>query len=169
MDFDKVLSARVSSRKFVGGALSDEEIEKLLDAAKKSPIASGRYESIYLTVIRNEEFIREISDEYNVLKNKKEDSLYGSKTFIIVSSNKEDTSKYEDTGCILENITLKATEMGLGSCYIRGLVNGLGPDANYIKKLDLPEGFYPVSGIILGKVDEKLSGKDHQMKVNYID
>ena len=94
MDFDKVLSARVSSRKFVGGALSDEEIEKLLDAAKKSPIASGRYESIYLTVIRNEEFIREISDEYNVLKNKKEDSLYGSKTFIIVSSNKEDTSKY---------------------------------------------------------------------------
>lgn len=169
MEFDKVLDSRVSTRKFVGDSLKDEEIEKLLVAARKAPIAMGQYDTVNLTVIRDEKLLQEISKEYNELKSKEDDSLYGAKTFILFSSSKEELSKYEDAGCILENIALKATDMNLGSVYIRGLVFGLGEDAKYISKLNLPEGFKPVSGIVLGYVEEELEGKNHEIKVNYID
>lgn len=168
MEFDKVLEKRVSSRKFTDEKISSEEIEKLLEAGQKSPIGNGAYDSVRLTVIQDKSLISEMSKEYNEMKNKEADSLFGASTFIMVSSNKENSCAYEDAACLIHTICLKATEMGLGSCYIRGLVNALGPDAAYVKKLNLPQGFRPISGLVLGKVDSDLVGKDHQIEINYI-
>lgn len=168
MDFDKVLENRVSTRKFLDEKLSDKEIEKLLIAAKKSPIGHGYYDSLILTVITNEDLIREISEEYNKKANKTSDSLFAAKTFILFSSNKTNTCEYEDCGCVIENICLKATDMGLGSVYIRGAIHTLGKDANYVKKLNLPEGFRPISGVAIGKISEQLKGKVHEMRVDFI-
>ena len=68
----------------------------------------------------------------------------------------------------MENIALAATSLGLGSCYIRGLVNKLGADAHYIDKLGLDEGYNPVSGIVIGHSGEDLIGKDHEIITNFI-
>lgn len=169
MEFDKVLEKRVSSRKFLDEKLTKEEIEKLIDAAKKSPIGNGAYDSVHLTVITDKNLINEMSKEYNKVENKEADSLYGASTFIMFSSNRDTSVEYEDAGCVIQNMSLKATQMGLGSCYIRGLVHTLGPDANYVKKLNLPEGFRPISGLVVGKIDNDLVGKEHSMEVTYIE
>ncbi|MGO3018434.1 MAG: nitroreductase family protein [Anaerococcus sp.] len=169
MDLDKVLETRVSSRKFLDEKLTNEEIEKLIDAAKKSPIGHGAYDSVHLTVIRDKTLIEEMSKEYNELKNNESDFLFGASTFIMFSYNRDSTVEYEDAGCVIQNMSLKAAEMGLGSCYIRGLVHTLGPNANYVKKLNLPEGFRPISGLVVGKVDYDLVGKNHSMEVTYIE
>lgn len=169
MEFDEVLIKRVSTRKFKDQPLSDEDIKKLLFAAKRAPIGRGLYEDHRLTVVRNKDFIRAISGEYSEKNGKDTDSLYGAPTIIFVSSKGEDPIKIADTAIILENIALKATDLGIGSCYIWGLVNNLGKDGEYIKHLGLPEGFRPKSAIILGYTDDLPTSKDHDIEANFID
>ena len=168
MDFYDVLSKRVSTRKFTDEKISEEDIKILLDAANKAPIAMGQYDSSRLTIIEDRDFIKEISQEYKNFTGKDSDALYDAPVFIIFSSNKDNTSKYEDAGCVLENIALAATNLNLGSCYIRGLVNKLGNEAKYIDKLILDRGYYPVSGIIVGHSEDELKGKDHKILTNHI-
>ena len=168
MDFYDVLNKRVSTRKFTDEKISGEDIKILLDAANKAPIAMGQYDSSRLTVIEDRDLIKEISQEYKDFTGKDSDALYNAPVFIIFSSNKDNTSKYEDAGCVLENIALAATNLNLGSCYIRGLVNKLGNEAKYIDKLMLDRGYYPVSGIIVGHSEDELKGKDHKILTNHI-
>ena len=125
MDFYDVLSKRVSTKKFTDEKLSNEDIKILIDAANKAPIAMGQYDASRLTVIEDRSLIKEISEEYKEFTGKESDALYNAPVFIIFSSNKDNTSKYEDAGCVLENIALAATSLNLGSCYIRGLVLSL--------------------------------------------
>lgn len=168
MDFYEVLSKRVSTRKFTDQKISDEDIEKLIEAANKAPIAHGEYEKCRLSVITDKTFIEEISKEYQEKFEKKSDPLFNAPLFIIFSSGKDISSKYEDAGCVLENISLAATNLNLGSCYIRGLVNNLSDDANYIRKLNLDEGYFPVSGIVIGHIEGELIAKDHNIITNRI-
>lgn len=168
MDFYEVLSKRVSTRKFTDQKISDEDIEKLIEAANKAPIAHGEYEKCRLSVITDKTFIEEISKEYQEKFEKKSDPLFNAPLFIIFSSSKDISSKYEDAGCVLENISLAATNLNLGSCYIRGLVNNLSDDANYIRKLNLDEGYFPVSGIVIGHIEGELIAKDHNIITNRI-
>lgn len=58
--------------------------------------------------------------------------------------------------------------MGIGSVYIRGMINSLGPDAAYIKKLGLDPEFVPVSGVALGYTEKFPDPKDHKIETNYI-
>lgn len=168
MDFYEVLSKRVSTRKFTDQKISDEDIEKLIEAANKAPIAHGEYKKCRLSVITDKTFIEEISKEYQEKFEKKSDPLFNAPLFIIFSSSKDISSKYEDAGCVLENISLAATNLNLGSCYIRGLVNNLSDDANYIRKLNLDEGYFPVSGIVIGHIEGELIAKDHNIITNRI-
>lgn len=169
MDFYEVLEKRVSTRKFTDQTVSDKDIEKLIDAAYKAPIGLGAYDKSRLTVIKDKSLIEEISKEYMDKLDKKADSLFNAPLLIIFSSdNKENDLRFQDAGCVLENIHLAATSLGLGSCYIRGVFYALGDEGKYIEKLNLDEGFYPVSGIVIGHGEGELLGKEHTIKTNII-
>ena len=169
MDFYEVLEKRVSTRKFTDQTVSDKDIEKLIDAAYKAPIGLGAYDKSRLTVIKDKSLIEEISKEYMDKLDKKADSLFNAPLLIIFSSdNKENDLRFQDAGCVLENIHLAATSLGLGSCYIRGVFYALGDEGKYIEKLNLDEGFYPVSGIVIGHPEAKLVSKKHTIKTDII-
>lgn len=55
-----------------------------------------------------------------------------------------------DAGIIAEHIHLKAAELGLGSVILFGFIRHLGENAEYIKKMNLPEGVYPLLGVAVG-------------------
>ena len=46
--------------------------------------------------------------------------------------------------------TPKAAELGLGSVILFGFIRHLGENAEYIKKMNLPEGVYPLLGVAVG-------------------
>lgn len=167
MDLKEVLDKRVSTRSYSKEEVSKEDIDLLLEAAYKAPIANGLYDKCMLTVITNKEFINQIAKEYQEKADKSKDPFFDAPLLIIFSSKKESSAKYEDAGCIIENIILQATSLNLGSCYIRGAFNFLGKEADYIKNLNLDQGFYPVSGVVIGKT-EKIQGKNHSIKTNFI-
>lgn len=168
MLFDQVLAKRVSAREFTDEKVSDEDVNKLLDAAYKAPIANGAYKDCMLTVIRDKELLKDLVKEYQLVTGKSKDPLFDAGLFILFSSKKDTSARFEDAGCVIENISLKATEMGLGSCYIRGAINSIGKDGKYIEKLSLDEGFYPVSGVVIGHVPSPTPPRKHEIKTNFI-
>lgn len=169
MNFDEILGRRHSTRDFNDKKVSDEDIKKILESANRSPIANGQYEKSRLTVIRDKNLLDQMLAEFKEKTGKDHNPLYGAGCFILFSSSKDSTARFEDAGCVIENMTLKATELGINSCYIRGMVNSLGPDAEYIKKLNLDEGFFPVSGLCLGYSNKDPDIKENVIKANYID
>ena len=169
MNFYEVLEKRVSTRKYTDEKVRDADIKKQIDAAYKAPIGLGAYDNCRLTVIKDKSLIEEISKEYMDKLDKKSAPLFNAPLLIIFSSdNKENDLRFQDAGCLLENISLAATSLDLGSCYIRGVFHNLGDEGKYIEKLNLDEGFYPVSGIVIGHPEAKLVGKEHTIKTDII-
>ena len=52
--------ARKSTRAYVSAQISDESLEMILRAAFASPVAMARYDSLHITVVQNEELIKEL-------------------------------------------------------------------------------------------------------------
>lgn len=170
MNFDKVISKRCSTRSFTDEKIDRKELESIVNAAMKAPIAKGLYKNMALTVIENKDYINEIVEEAReIVNNPKINPLYSAPYLIIVSAKKGHETRLEDTACIIENMTLKATDLEIGSCYIRGMFEIFDDNAKFIKKLGLKEDFYPVHGLILGKTNDPIEGKVHHIDVNYID
>ncbi|MDO4594921.1 MAG: nitroreductase family protein [Tissierellia bacterium] len=167
MTLDKILEKRCSIRKYNDDNLKDEEIKEILNAANKAPIGLNRYDHYHLTVITNKQFINAIQVEAHKKVTSNKESLFNAPCVIIVSSDIYEDITYADCACIIENMILKASELEIGSCYIWGIINKL-KDGEYIKALNLKEGFRPISAVVLGKTDEKLKSKDKEIPVNYI-
>ena len=83
--------------------------------------------------------------------------LYNAPMYILVSAKlttSEDNVGYSSCATIVENIALAAVEIGVGACHIWGATIALSHNEELIKEFNLPEGFTPCCGIILGKTDE---------------
>lgn len=82
--------------------------------------------------------------------------LYGAPMLILVSSATErpalGNTEFSNAAMVIHNMGLAATELEVGSCYIWGAVAMMTPEL--IGQLNLPEGFTPCSGIILGQTEE---------------
>ncbi len=77
-----------------------------------------------------------------------------------------------NAACVIENMTLAATDSDIGSVYILGALCAFGADQSLVKELNLPEGFVPVSGIVLGYPSEPFTyekGIKHTIKTNIIE
>lgn len=72
--------------------------------------------------------------------------------YIISAKPKDDGQMVyiADVGCILENMQLAATDIGLGSVYLWALLNRIPQSPQFVASLELPEGFKPVSALALG-------------------
>ena len=55
-----------------------------------------------------------------------------------------------NAACVVENMHLAATDLGLGSCYLWGVVQTMSQSLDIMYKLGLQEGFWPVSAVAVG-------------------
>jgi nitroreductase len=85
--------------------------------------------------------------------------IYGAPTLIVVSSKKDAGAEkvgIADAACIVENMHLAATDLGLGSVYLWAFLRAFVEDSNLLTELNLPAGFQPVSGLAVGYPTEPL-------------
>lgn len=152
METLKSMLIRHSCRSYTDQQITKEQLEKILLAANAAPIGRAFYENMHLTVIQNEQFLQKATERFRAASGDPEaNPLYGGKTWIIVSS-KADTGEiaFANAACMVENMSLEAVDLGLGHVYIYGALRVLEHDPEFIKDLGIPEGFRPISGIILG-------------------
>lgn len=150
-----VINKRKSVRGYEDKQISKEELETIMDVANKAPNAGP----LYFTVIQDRELISEINDKTKEFMLSSEgfmkerasipgyEPLYGAPTLIIISSPDMPFAQI-NVACSATTMILAATDLGLGSCYVVSPIQTVTEE--FSDKLNLPEGFKPVSGVLIG-------------------
>ncbi|MGB4504586.1 MAG: nitroreductase family protein [Syntrophaceticus sp.] len=161
METLKAIAMRKSTRAYKAEQITDEELDTIIGAGCAAPVGMGAYDTIHLTVLQNQDLMDQISEAAAKAAGKSDlKPFYGAPTVVIVSSKKNNqvpNIEYANAACIIENMLLAATDLGLGSVFLWGFINALNASPDILEKLDIPEGFTPVSGAAFGYPVEPLS------------
>ena len=153
----EAIFSRKTVRAFTGD-ITEEQPRTLLKAAYAAPVGRALFENVHLTVITRKDLLDKIDRAgAAMMQNPSMHPLYGAPVFILVSaklSGPNDNVGYSNCACIVQNMALAAVELGLGACHIWGAVRALASDEALLKEVNLPEGFTPCCGIIVGRTDE---------------
>lgn len=158
-----ILSRR-SVRVYSDEQIKQEDLGLILQAGLYSP-SGCNMQPWHFTVVQNKEIINtlNIESKKEILKsdndyfkdmasNEKYNIFYDAPTIIIISGEKVALVPQTDCAAATENMILAAESLGIGTCWI-GLVTFLfrGKNAQeYIKMLEIPEGYEPYYAITLG-------------------
>lgn len=143
MDFETVIKNRTAVREFKTDAIEDSKIKKILNAGRIAPTAKNlQPQKIY--VVKSEDALSKI-DKITPCR-------YGAPLCLIVCADKniawenDGYSSYEtDAAIVATHMLLEATNLGLGSVWVRYF-----DVPNMIKKFNLPENVIPVCLIPIG-------------------
>lgn len=158
MDFEKVIKERFSVRKFKNEKLSNELINKILEAGNLAPTAKN-YQPQKIYVVQSQEGLNKID--------KVSPCRYNAPICLIVASDKsvawskEDYSTYEMDACIVAtHMMLEATNLGVNSIWIEMF------DKKILKQeFNLSDSIEPVCIIPLGyKADDCLPSPLHSKR-----
>ncbi|BCN28901.1 nitroreductase family protein [Anaeromicropila herbilytica] len=169
MEMMKVITMRKSTRSYKIAQISDEALNKIINSGCAAPVGNGAYDTVHLSVIQDYDYLNKISKTAaNIFGNPDANPLYGAPTLIIVSGlpNKQIPNvELANAACIIENMSLAATDEGIGSVYILGAIAAFHADKELLNALNLPDGFIPVSGVALGYPTEPLT-QEREVKRN---
>ncbi|MEM2321100.1 MAG: nitroreductase family protein [Candidatus Bathyarchaeia archaeon] len=157
MDLFETIKLRRSIRAFTKEDVSDEQIEKTLEAARWAPSA-GNLQPWEFIVIRKPEVKREIAraalnqtfiEEAPVVivvcaNEARSGSVYGSRGVNLFC--------IQDTAAAIENMLLAACALGLGACWV-----GAFHEEEVRRILKVPRNVRPIAIIPIGKPAEKPS------------
>ena len=152
MDFLELAKERYSVRKMTDEKIKQEDLNKILEAARLSPTAKNLQRE-RLLVVNTEEGIEKMKQCTSC--------DFGASTIIVISYEKDDEEnesefsiKYGliDTGIVATHMCLEATALGLGTTMV-GLF-----DRELTKKLfNIPAKYQPELLLPIGYIDRKPS------------
>lgn len=176
MEVFSAIHRRKSIRSYTGEMISPEDLQQIILAGQAAPVGMSRYASIHITVIENQELLREIDTQgATFLGMPDAHPLYGAPALILVSmrtvSQVPVTTDYSNASMVLHNMSLAATSLGVGHCLIWGAIAGLNQCPELVNKLDIPEGFKAGCGLVVGITDESYAERDtpdNRISVSYL-
>lgn len=174
MEALEAIAKRTSTRKFKETQISEENLQAILKAGMAAPVGSGAYTSLHITVVQNQAIFSKINAAVTELifkmMGKKMDKNFGAPTMIFVSSKPATMPglEYANTACVLENMAIAATSLGIGNVIWGGAAAAVEQNAELQKILEIPEGFKPTLCISLGYACEDEGPKKHEIAVNKI-
>jgi len=174
METLKAIARRKSTRAFSPEKqVGEAEIKTILAAGCAAPVGAADYPSIHLTVIKNKAILAKITKAVQTAFKMDRDALYGAPVLVIVSSSepKFPNIQYANVGCIIENMLLAATDLGIDNIYLWGPVNAVTKSPELLKECGIPEGFTPISAAALGYAAENNPAEKElkiTLSVNYV-
>ncbi|MEI3507933.1 MAG: nitroreductase family protein [Bacilli bacterium] len=173
METMEAINKRTSVRFFKETQITEEELNTILHAGKRAPIGMKKYGEMHITVIQNKEVLEKLDkaiQEYTGQSKRR--IFHGAPTGILVSGKPTDYAymEYDNGACIIENMILAATDLGLGNVYMKSIIPFLNDNPEHIKELGIPEDFIPLAGLAVGYPIEEMQRepKEHDIEVNII-
>lgn len=196
MEFEQVLNIRQSTRRYMEKQIGSEQIEAILAAANRSPVGSGLYKDIHITVVQDQnkllylceaawkrfsskDKLKEIAGDTvteDRANEKRTNLFYGAPTVFFISHRKQEMQEgieWANVTTVTNQMHLAATNLGLGSVYMWGALESmrLFPELDHTDVLELPDGFEPLIALAVGYPEKELG--DNQKKhtpisVNFI-
>lgn len=161
------LHSRRSIRSYNGENITDAELKEILTAAYAAPVGRALYDTLAMTVITNEDYLARWEEATaEAFGEPGLHPFYGAPTVILISSvvgeAPQDNVNYSNAAIIAQNMTLAATELGVGACLIWGAVRALNINDKLRAELNIPEGMLPCCAVALGHTDEKYEVREIQ-------
>ena len=151
MNLQKVLKDRYSVRSYLTKEVEEEKLTKVLEAGQIAPSAVN-YQPWHFIVVREPENHQKVSEIYH------RDWFKEAPVYIIICGDHEQSWKRKEDGkdhcdidvaIAVDHMTLQATELGLGTCWICNL---------YVDKcrdyFNLPKHIEPIAILSLGYPNE---------------
>jgi Nitroreductase len=159
------IATRKSVRAFLPEQISTDDLNTILGAGSSAPVALGDYGNVHFTVIQKKEMLVQLGG--------RKSPFYDAPTLVLISAKKTHYPNIEffNVGCILENMFLAATTLGLGSVFISSASEVAQSDPKLLAALDLPRHFFPVAAVVLGYSKEPIketTAFKNKVKVNRI-
>ena len=171
-----VIKNRRSIKSFKPEQIKDAELEAILEAGTYAPSASNQ-QSWHFTVVQNERLIDQLSEAIKKVyammpvsfleqmknnkktqflqkigNNEKVHLFHNAPTIVVISGDKTEMYTVEHCSLAAGNMMNAAKSLDVGSCWVSGLPQLIDadPDNQFIKELNLPEGYKPVCVILFG-------------------
>ena len=178
METFEAINKRKSIRGYLDKQIDSDELKAILEVANKAPNAGP----FYVTVIQDKELLRQINDKTkaNMLASEgfmKErasipgyEPLYNAPTMVVISTPEVPFSEI-NVACSITTMCIAATDLGIGSCYVVSPIQTL-VETEFFEQLELPEGYVPISAMLLGyESDDKVVSPPRPKvdNINFID
>lgn len=157
METMKAIAKRKSTRAFAPEkTVAKADLDAILAAGCAAPVGAGDYSSLHLTVVQTPESLNKINKAVQAAFNIDRNVLYGAPILVLVSSSepKAPNIQYANVGCIMENMLLASTDLGVDNIYLWSAANVIAKIPELQRELGIPEGFTPISGAALGYAAE---------------
>ena len=174
---ENILSRR-SIRKYLPQAVNRDTMQIILNCGINAPNGQNK-QSWEVRVVDNPDFINELTEVYKK-ENPQAANEPGFKnmfrnapTVVFVANDGAYDFSQVDCGLLGGNMMLSAWSMGIGSCCLGGPARFMTDSpaaAEYLKKLDFPEGYKLLFCIAFGYPDETPAAKPRNAaKVRFIE
>ena len=166
------INARHSTRGFSDRQISDADLEAILFAGGQAAVGGADFKSLKLYVVQDPALLRDI-DEASAKRRPGTHPLYGAPTLVVLASKESilPSIEFTNAGCIIQNMMVAATDLGVDSIYLWMSMFGINNDPELIRRLGFPEGFTCVGTMALGyeaKEFPKIKGDTQRIEVEYI-
>lgn len=175
-----IITKRRSVRKFTDKNISEEDIQKIIDAGLSAPSGGGA-EPWRITVIQNKDVQRELvqickreflekGSEWrkNWAKMDNFNPFYDPDVLFVIGNKSDVENSNEDCCFLVENMVLMAESLGLSSCIIRDICWAINKENQ--EKFGLPKEYDCFMCISVGyaSFDAKRKKNLDYSKVNFI-
>lgn len=146
----KTIASRRSCRAYKEDKVPLEIVKEILVAGTKAPSALNK-QSASIICLQDEKVVEDLRTRLIDFRGK--DPLYGAKTVVLVYADKNSRFAFQDGTCVLENMFLAATSLGVASCWINCLHDYFATEeGNHFKKevLKLEDDTVTIGTCILG-------------------
>lgn len=163
----ETIMARRSVRKYLPQPVNRDTMQVILDCGINAPNGQNK-QSWAIRVVDNPEFINGLTEVYKKANPKAaEDPNFrnmfrNAPTVVFIANDTAYDFSQVDCGLLGENMILSAWSMGIGSCCLGGPIRFMKTDpgaAEYLKRLNIPEGYALLYCIAFGYPDESPAAK----------
>ena len=174
MDAMQAILSRKSTRSYRADQVDEETLQTILRAGMSAPVGSGSYGSLHMTVVQSKALFSKINEAVAELifrmSGKHVDKNFGAPTMVFVSSKSATAPglEYANAACVLENMAIAATGLGVDSVIWGGAAAAVAQSPELPSRLGIPAGFKPVLCISLGYGAKDGAPKRHEIDVNRV-
>lgn len=164
MDFKELYLKRRSCRFYNDEEVSEADLKLILDAGMHAPVARGAYGDLVLYSLKGEKLkyvIDKIKEKRGI------DPSYGAKNLVLVLHKGKKTDLVnQDAGCVIENMCLMATDLGLGNVFSYSVGQLIILDEDIVKFLGIEPEYTVTAGVFLGhRSSDEVKVVEHKIKV----
>ncbi|WP_407311284.1 nitroreductase family protein [Desulfosporosinus sp. SB140] len=150
----ETIMKRKGTLSYTNQQINDSDRDTIISCGIAGPTARN-LQNRHFTVVQKQELLQQINDGVRTVMSAPSEynPLYGAPTLIITSAPVEN-APFADQDCAIavENMSLAATALGLGSRYIVSPTRFIESEAGKILKqtIGIPEGYRSVACLIVG-------------------